>query len=252
MTDTDNTAPLSTVHGFDALVAQMQLPVPTMRDGASVHVPMGLAWSLDDGTAGTYDVGNPDGGSLDVISPMGSGQRLASYSSGAAAASGVAGKSALLGFPLESITSRATRIEVFRRLLLFAGDGGTDGDGGVFVEPDAGAGGGSAGGGSAGGGNAAGGGSAAGGSAAGGNAAGGSAGGGETAGGSAAGGDAAGGSAGGSQGGGSAGGSGEPNLTGGGLAPRRVLAFRGGGCSAVPESMVVALLVFAGLLRRRR
>jgi len=51
MTDTDNTAPLSTVDGFDALVARMQLPVPTMRDGASVHVPMGLAWSLEALTA---------------------------------------------------------------------------------------------------------------------------------------------------------------------------------------------------------
>lgn len=194
----------------------------------------GLAWSLDDGTAGTYDVGNPDGGSLDIVSPMGSGQRLASYASGAPAASGVAGKSALLGFPLESITSRATRIEVFRRLLQFAADGGDDGDGGVFVEPDAGAGGGSAGGGSAGGGSAAG----------------GNAGGGDSAGGSAAGGDAAGGSAG-ASGGGSGAGGGEPSLTGGGVAPPRTLAFKGGGCSAVPESMVVALLVFAGLLRRR-
>ena len=127
------------------------------RDLTGVGPLTGLAWSLDDGTAGTYDVGNPDGGSLDVVSPMGSGQRLASYSTGTPAASGVAGKSALLGFPLESITSRATRIEVFRRLLLFAADGGSAGDGGVFVEPDAGAGGGPAGGGSAGGGSAGGG-----------------------------------------------------------------------------------------------
>lgn len=179
----------------------------------------GLSWSLDDGTAGTYDVGEPDGGSLDVISPMGAGQRLASYATGAPAASGVAGRSALLGFPLETITSRATRIEIFRRLLTFATDGGTESDGGVFVEPDAGMGGGSAGGGQAGGGQA---------------------------GGGVGGGDAAGGAG----GGGSAGG--DVVVSGGGEAPPRKLAFRGGGCSAVPEQGVPLLLLAGLALERRR
>ncbi|MBM4776805.1 MAG: hypothetical protein GQE15_03800, partial [Archangiaceae bacterium] len=203
----------------------------------------GLSWTLDDGTNGTYDViGNPDGGPLDVVSPMGSGQRLASFGSGAAAASGVAGRSALLGFPLESIVSRATRIEVYRRLLLFATDGGSDSDGGIFIEPDAGAGGGTAGGGSAGGGTASGGGSAAGGSA-----------GGASAGGDAAGGEAGGGSAGGGEAGGaSGGGTSGPFLPDGGAVVRHQLAFRGGGCESAPTSMLVALLGVIGLLRRRR
>lgn len=212
----------------------------------------GLSWTLDDGTNGTYDViGNPDGGPLDVVSPMGSGQRLASFGSGAAAASGVAGRSALLGFPLESIVSRATRIEVYRRLLMFATDGGSDSDGGVFVEPDAGSGGGSAGGGSAGGGSASAGGNAGGGSAAGGgfSAAGGSAGGG-SAGGDGSGGGSAGGSAGGETGGSGAGTG--PFLPDAGAVVRRQLAFRGGGCESAPTSMFVALLGVIGLLRRRR
>ena len=196
----------------------------------------GLSWTLDDGTNGTYDViGNPDGGPLDVVSPVGSAQRLASFGSGAAAASGVPGRSALLGFPLESIVSRATRIEVYRRLLMFATDGGSDSDGGTFVEPDAGAGGGAAGGGNAGGGSAAGG-----------------AAGGSSAGGEAAGGEAGGGSAGGGEAGGAGGGTSDPFLPDGGAVVRRRLAFRGGGCESAPTSMLVALLGVIGLLRRRR
>jgi N-acetylmuramoyl-L-alanine amidase len=187
----------------------------------------GLSWTMDDGSFGSYDVGGVDGGALDVITPMGSGLRLASYASGSPAASGVAGRSALFGFPLEGVTGRATRNELFRRLLVFAFDGGVDSDGGVFVEPDAGMmGGGSAGGGEAGG-------------------AAGGAGGGD-AGGSSAGG-AAGGMAGGDVGGGPAGG--EPALVGGGTPMPRVLAFQGGGCQAAPG--LVGLLVLAVGLRRR-
>jgi N-acetylmuramoyl-L-alanine amidase len=180
----------------------------------------GLSWTMDDGTGGSYDVGGTDGGSLDVIAPMGSGQRLATYASGAPAASGLAGRAALFGFPLEGITGRATRNEIFRRLLVFALDGGSDSDGGVFIEPDAGTG---TGGGSAGGG-------AAGGAPMGGGEAGG-AGGGETGGGAA--------------GGTSAGGGEGPGLPGGGAAPPQVLAFQGGGCQSAPGIMGLALLVVA-------
>ncbi|MCU0697763.1 MAG: N-acetylmuramoyl-L-alanine amidase [Myxococcaceae bacterium] len=192
----------------------------------------GLSWTTDDGTAGSYDVGGADGGSLDVIAPMGSALRLASYATGAPAASGIAGRSAVFGFPLEGITGRATRNEVFRRLLVFALDGGSDTDGGVFVEPDAGLGGGAAGGGAAGGG-------VAGGGAAGGGAAGGGAAGGEV--------------GGGSSGGGNSGGGEGPGLPGGGVAPPQVLAFQGGGCQAAPSCLVgAALLVLARSRRRSR
>ncbi len=192
----------------------------------------GLSWSLDDGTQGTYDVGNEDGGSLDVVAPVAAGQRLASYASGAAAASGVPGHTALFGFPLESITDRATRNEIYRRLLLFTADGGTDG--GVFVEPDAGTGGGAAGGGNA-----------AGGSVGGGSSGGGSSGGGSSAGGTAGGGSAAGGAAGGAPvGGGDAGG------MAGGTAPiPHKFAFTGGGCSSVSG---FALWLALALFRRPR
>ncbi|MBL8922615.1 MAG: N-acetylmuramoyl-L-alanine amidase [Myxococcaceae bacterium] len=192
------------------------------RSVAGVGPLSGLSWSLDDGSAGTYDVGDPAGGSIDVVSPMGAGQRLASYTTGTSAASGVAGRSALLGFPIESVTGRATRIELYRRLLLFTADGGTDSDGGTFIEPDAGSGGGAGGGG-------------AGGGAAGGGAAGGGAAGGE-----------GGGMAGGDVGGGAAGG----DTAGGMSVVQRKLVFRGGGCSAAPGEVFVLLVL--GLLGARR
>ncbi|MCA2977120.1 MAG: N-acetylmuramoyl-L-alanine amidase, partial [Myxococcaceae bacterium] len=131
----------------------------------------GLGWSMDDGTFGSYDVGGPDGGSLDVVAPVGSGQLLAEYATGAPAASGIAGRSALFGFPLEGVTNRATRNELFRRLLGFVLDGGSG------VEVDGGAGGGGTGGGGTGGGGAGGGGTGGGGAGGGGGGAGGGGGG---------------------------------------------------------------------------
>lgn len=171
----------------------------------------GMQFALDDGA---FELG--DG--VDVLTPMGSGVLLASYSGALAAASGVGGRSAMVGFPIESIVGRGTRAEVLRRLMMFATDGGL-GDGGVFTEPDAGlppmAGG------------------AAGGSSAGGSSGGGTAGG--EAGGSAAGGEvAAGGVAGGDS-----------------VIVQRKLAFRGGGCSASPPLVLLALVAVLLALKHR-
>lgn len=215
------------------------------RELVGVGPLTGLRFTVDD-TNGAFDVGGPMGGALDVIAPAGSGQRLASYGTGTAAASGVVGRSALLGFPLEAVVERTERVEIYRRLIGFVVDGGLVPDAGVFPEPDGGmgAGGGSAGG-SVGGGSAGGavGGGAVGGGAGGGDSGGGTAGGDGTAGGEPAGGGEA-------PGGGFSGAGGGLSVGGGAEPPRRI-ALRGGGCSSMPGLPLVALLV-AVLTRRRR
>jgi hypothetical protein len=184
------------------------------RVGAGVGPLFGLSWSLDDGNGGTYDVGGPDGGSLDLIQPGTSGQRLASYATGTPAAVGVAGQAVAFGFPLEAMLPRATRIEVFRRALTFVFDGGVVPDAGVFEEPDGGEGGGHAGGGGAGGSGQ--------------------------------------GGAGGGENNGSTGG-GQPGGAGGGDAVPPILrAFEGGGCSTSKAQLgAVALLVVVWWLSRK-
>jgi len=119
------------------------------HDVAGAGVLQGLGWQLDDGDGGSYDTASPD-----VVAPGSGSVSLGGYSGGAGAAIGVQNQIAFLAFPFETITDRATRVEIIRRLLGFLSPLGVDGgvpvvDGGS----GGGTGGGSGGGGGAGGGS---------------------------------------------------------------------------------------------------
>lgn len=105
-------------------------------------VLMGLSLALDDGSAGGYDVGTPEG-----VTAQSGAAYLGNYGNSSGAGALRPQQTAYLAFPFEGITSRALRVDVLGRLLTalapdgFDGgfpdagpapelDGGTDADGG--------------------------------------------------------------------------------------------------------------------------
>ncbi len=73
------------------------------------------ALPLDDGQQGTYDVSL----SPPSVDPAAGAVQLAAYDSSAGAAVGIEGEAVDFGFPFETLTRRADRVEVMHRVLAF-------------------------------------------------------------------------------------------------------------------------------------